>query len=201
MKTRHLIFILLFSIAPIFAQNIPYGQNPKYKSSLNPKYNSNINPQFSSEINPKYTSRINPRFNSSLNPNYTSSINPKYTTQLNPQYNSKINPEYSTRLNPLYRSWEGKYLFNILAEPYGVLVYANPNIYLYFDLNGKWLGYFVRAKLITTYLHVMGTGQVNTYPLTPMVATTSLMKMAHGQKTMLNNNQYTTVLTILEQGT
>ncbi|MDD3892652.1 MAG: hypothetical protein PHE03_10175, partial [Bacteroidales bacterium] len=45
-----------------------------------------------------------------------------------------------------YETDEKKYLFNESADPIGILVYANSDIYLYYDLQGEWIGYFVSAK-------------------------------------------------------
>jgi hypothetical protein len=122
----------------VFGQNIPTDQNPKYTYSINPKYTYSINPKYTYSINPKYTYNLNPK--------YTYSINPKYTHSLNPKYTLSINPEYTSGLNPFKGSWTGKYLFNDNGELTGIMAKANNNIYLLYDTDGEWIGYFVRAE-------------------------------------------------------
>jgi hypothetical protein len=88
----------------------------------------------------------NPKYTTSINPKYTTSINPKYTTSINPKYTTSINPKYTSGLNPFNGQWEGKYLFDESANLIGLLAFANSEIYLYYNTQGKWIGYFVRAK-------------------------------------------------------
>ncbi len=146
MKTYFATFLFLLISASVFAQNIPFNQNPKYTSSVNPNYNSRINPEYTSDINPRYNTEINPKYNAKINPTFNSSINPKYLSKLNPTYNSKINPKYNNNLNPLYTFTDKKYLFNEASEAIGVLIYANSDVYLYYDMNNEWIGYFIRAN-------------------------------------------------------
>jgi hypothetical protein len=64
-------------------------------------------------------------------------------------------------LNPKYGSWTGKYLFSQDGEVIGFLVQANFDIYIYYQTNGEWIGYFVRAESNYNLFNLEGewTGQ------------------------------------------
>lgn len=89
----------------------------------------------------------------SFGQNIPISQNPKYSSNLNlsadrqaPKYNSSINPKNTSGLNPFYGTGEKEYLFNESADPIGILVSANSDIYLHYDFPDDWIGYFVRAE-------------------------------------------------------
>lgn len=146
MTTKYVLYLFLFSVTFTYGQFVPSSQNPKFNSSINPKYTTSINPKYNSRINPKYNPSINPNYSSDINPKYTSHINPKYNSKINPEFNSEINPKYNSKLNPSNGPWEGMYMFDEEANLIGFLAYASSDIYLLYDIQNKWIGYFVRSN-------------------------------------------------------
>src|ERR1039458_7019017 len=142
MKLTLACFVLVLGAVPMVAVDpIPSDRDPRVTNSANPNVTYPINPNVTYSINPNVTYSINPNVTYSINPNVTYSINPNVTTSLDPTKNK----------------WSGYFIFDKKLAFVGIVVRASPDVWLLFNSNVKWVGYFVRAEKNFNLFDLEGT--------------------------------------------